>query len=245
MYWIDLNCDVGEGVGNEAALFPHISSCSIACGGHAGDAGTMKRISEQAIAAGVRIGAHPSYPDRANFGRVSINMDPASLQASVATQISALQAVLEPLGASLHHVKAHGALYNDLAPGGPLAGAYLDVLEQFGGSMRVYAPCGSRFAEMAAARHFDVWEESFADRAYHRDGRLVSRRKDGALLTDPVAIADRVKQMVIHGQVRTVEGTDYPLQAKTCCLHGDTPNAEEILAYLVAALAEDAIFVRK
>lgn len=245
MHWIDLNCDVGEGVGNEAALFPHISSCSIACGGHAGNADSMKNISEQALAAGVRIGAHPSYPDRAHFGRVSISMAPGSLQASVARQISALQAVLEPLGASLHHVKAHGALYNDLAPGGPLAEAYLDLLEQFGGSMRVYAPCGSRFAQMAAARDFEVWEEAFADRAYHSDGRLVSRKKDGALLTDPVAIAAQVKEMVLRGQVHTVEGTEYPLKAKTWCLHGDTPDAEEILAYLVTSLAEDAIFVRK
>ncbi len=245
MHWIDLNCDVGEGVGNEAALFPHISSCSIACGGHAGDAGTMKSISEQALTAGVRIGAHPSYPDRAHFGRVSVHMDPASLLSSVKRQISALQAVLEPLGGSMHHIKAHGALYNDLAPGGPLAEAYLDLLEQLGVSMRVYAPCGSRFAEMAAARDFEVWEEAFADRAYHSDGRLVSRKEAGALLTDPVAIADQVRQMVLRGQVSTVEGTDYPLRAKTWCLHGDTPDAEEILAYLVSALAEDAIFVRK
>lgn len=242
---IDLNCDVGEGVGNEASLFPWISSCNIACGGHAGDTASMLETATLATKHRVKIGAHPSYPDREHFGRAHMELDKEELQESIEQQITALLEVLGTLGLPLHHVKAHGALYNDLAAGGALALQYLEVLQRFGTNILVYAPCGSPFARLAGERGFQVWEEAFADRAYNADGSLVSRKKPGALLTSPRQVGEQVREMVLSGRVRCTDGSYFSLSPKTYCLHGDTPNAAEILTYLVKSLSGDSIQIQK
>ena len=242
---IDLNCDVGEGVGNEASLFPYISSCNIACGGHAGDADSMLNTATLARKYGVKTGAHPSYPDREHFGRAPIKLSSELLQQSIEQQIAALKEVLRPHEIPLHHIKAHGALYNDLAQGGSLALQYLEVLEQFGKDILLYAPCGSPFARLAGDRGFQVWEEAFADRAYEPDGNLVSRKKTGALLTSPLQVSQQVREMVLAGRVHCSDGSYFSLNPDTYCLHGDTPNAVEILTFLVKALSEDSIHIQK
>jgi UPF0271 protein len=244
-YHIDLNCDVGEGVGNEASLFPLISSCNIACGGHAGDAATMLQTATLARKHQVKIGAHPSYPDREHFGRLHMQMDKAELQKSIEQQITSLVEILGGPGTALHHIKAHGALYNDLASGGPLALQYLEVLEPFGNDVLVYAPCGSPFARLATDRGFKVWEEAFADRAYQADGTLVSRKKAGALLTSPSQVSEQVMEMVLTGRVRCADGSYFALRPRTFCLHGDTPNAVEILMFLVKSLQGESIQIQK
>ena len=193
----------------------------------------------------VKVGAHPSYPDREHFGRVHMELEKEVLQAHIEQQIKALQEIIGPLDIPLHHIKAHGALYNDLAAGGALALQYLEVLESFGKDTLVYAPCGSPFADLVRDRGFQVWEEAFADRAYEADGSLVSRKKPGALLTSPQEVSRQVREMVFSGRVRCMDGSYFYLNPKTYCLHGDTPNASEILRFLVNSLSGDSIHVQK
>lgn len=242
---IDLNCDVGEGMGNEAKLFPYLSSCNIAAGGHAGDADTMKTVASLARKHRLRVGAHPSYPDRLNFGRVSLSMGKREFQESIAAQISALMQVLGPLNMPMHHIKAHGALYNDLAPGGDLAEDYLGVLQPYRETLVLFAPCGSEFARLASEKGFNIWEEAFADRGYRPDGGLMPRREPGSILTDPDSVSEQVLGMITRGQVQCSDGSVYPMEPRTICIHGDNPNALEILAHLAAVLSEVPIRVEK
>lgn len=242
---IDLNCDVGEGMGNESLLFPYISSCNIATGGHAGDIDSMREVASLAIKHQVRIGAHPSYPDPQNFGRVSLEMEKRDFQESMAAQLNSLLEVLAPLKVTMNHIKAHGALYNDLAPGGRLALEYLEVLTPFKESQILYAPCGSEFAGMAREQGFHVWEEAFADRAYRADGGLVSRTLSGAVHTDPEVVVEQVLEMSTKNQVRCADGSFFSMKPDTICIHGDNPAALEILKMLTAALPESSIQVKK
>lgn len=242
---IDLNCDVGEGVGNEALLFPFISSCNIAAGGHAGDADTMKAVASLAITHQVLIGAHPSYPDRPNFGRVSMELPKTEFQERIERQVNSLLSVLEPLNVKMHHIKAHGALYNDLAPGGRLAREYLEVMESFKSSHTLYAPCGSKFAKIGAALGFDIWEEAFADRAYRPDGSLVPRSVTGAVLSDPQEVAHQVLGMIRENQVKTSDGSNFSIRPETICIHGDNPQAVDILTTLADSLSKASINIKK
>jgi UPF0271 protein len=242
---IDLNCDVGEGIGNEASLFPYISSCNIATGGHAGDAATMKEVASLAARHRVRVGAHPSYPDRENFGRKSLKLEKGEFQQSIALQLDALGQVLASLKMPMHHIKAHGALYNDLAGGGALALDYLEVLASRRAELKLFAPCGSAFSELAASKGFTIWEEAFADRAYRPDGGLVSRKEPGSVYTDPEQVARQVLGMISQGRVRCSDGSYYAMAPRTICLHGDTPKAAELLDHLTASLNEAQIQVVK
>jgi UPF0271 protein len=236
MHWIDLNCDAGEGVGNEPELFPFISSCSIACGGHAGDETSMEATIRLARQHGVKVGAHPAYPDREHFGRITMSIGRKDLQYSLENQLKGFMAVMRALDAPLHHIKAHGALYNDLATGGSLAESYLEVLEPYRQEAVLYVPCGSSFIGMAASRGFTIWEEGFADRAYEPDGSLVSRTRPGAVLTAPQTVFNQLREMVIGRRVKASNGSWISMEPRTYCLHGDTPNAVQILEYLKTAL---------
>ncbi|MDG1572832.1 5-oxoprolinase subunit PxpA [Robiginitalea sp. M366] len=241
MYQIDINCDTGEGIGNEALLMPLIGSCNIACGGHAGDMASMEMCVSLARKHGVRIGAHPSYPDREHFGRQSLVLAPDVLQASLQEQLRAMDQVLESSGAPLHHIKAHGALYNDLAVGGALAATYLQALAAYRGIAALYAPAGSAFADQAREAGYAVIEEAFGDRAYQPDGRLVPRTQAGAVLHTPEAVLAQLLEMVFHERVRSLQGAFVPLKAQTFCIHGDTAEAYEILAYLARELPKHQI----
>ena len=242
---IDLNCDVGEGMGNEYLLFPYITSCNIATGGHAGDTQSMSEVASLAAEHKIRIGAHPSYPDREHFGRVSMIMEKKAFQASIETQIDKFLGVLASLNLSMHHIKAHGALYNDLARGGQKALEFLEVLQPYRKMYTLYAPCGSEFARMAVERGYSIWEEAFADRAYEKGGSLVSRSESGAVFTDPVAVAQQVLEIVRRNRVKCSDGSFYDMTPGTLCIHGDNPKAIEILKYLTECLSQASINVLK
>lgn len=240
---IDLNCDVGEGVGNEAGLFPLISSCNIACGGHAGDPDLMRSLIRLAMDHGLKIGAHPSYPDREHFGRRSMELPENELHESLGRQLDAMHGALGACGARLHHIKAHGALYNDLAFKPALAKQYLDFLDPYRGQVILFSLYGSIFSELARLRGFEVWEEGFADRAYRCDGSLVPRSRDGAMLQLPEQVLEQIIAMVREERVACEEGWFHPMKVDTVCVHGDTPKALEILTYLSRKLANASIHI--
>lgn len=242
---IDINCDMGEGVGNEAQLMPLISSCNIACGGHAGDWNTMMTCVRLAQEHHVKIGAHPSYPDREHFGRRSLGLSPNQLIVSLREQMQQMETVLQACGASLHHIKPHGALYNDLARDPALGAVFLEALDAYKERAVLYVLAGSPFGAQAREAGFSIRAEAFADRAYNTDGSLVSRTLPGAVLHTPEAVLKQVLDMVQRSRVRAVQGGYIPMEADTYCVHGDTPEAYEILMYLSHRLPEHSIHIAK
>lgn len=229
---IDLNCDLGEGVGNEPQVLPLVSSCNIACGGHAGDEATMRWVVALAKKYKVKVGAHPSYPDSANFGRVTMELTPSKLIKTVREQINQLVSICAEEGTQLHHIKAHGALYNDIAKGGDLAKVFLEAIVPYKKDVFLYVPVKSVMAQLAIAEGFKIKKEAFADRNYNTDLSLVSRKMEHALIVSPNAVLEHLLRMVNEGKVRTVSGALENIHADTYCIHGDTPNALQILTYL-------------
>ena len=243
--YIDINCDVGEDIGNEAELLPLISSCNIACGGHAGDDASMAQVVKLAKKYGVRIGAHPSYPDKENFGRSSMDIGSTELTNSIRAQIHALKTILHKEQVSLHHIKPHGALYNDLAKNEALADLFLKAIATYRESVVLYAPPGSMIAKKAIKHGFKVKLEAFADRNYNQDLSLVSRKLPNAVLNDPKLVLDHLVRMVRENKVATIDGRESHIEAQTYCLHGDTPNALQILMYLSEELPKKQIYIQK
>lgn len=243
---IDLNSDLGEGAGHDAEIMAFITSANIACGGHAGDDRTMRETVALALRHGVSLGAHPGYPDKANFGRIPIEMDDLALIEEVAAQVRTLVGIAGETGASVRHVKAHGALYNqaerDAAIARTIATAIFD--DDRGASLIVFAPPGS--AMLAAARAMDlrVAREGFVDRAYEADGTLRSRRLPGAVHSDPAVAAAQALSFVREGGVRAFDGSFLRLEVDTLCLHGDTPGAVAIARAVRSALDGASVDVR-
>lgn len=239
---LDLNSDVGEGVGNEALLMPYITSCNIACGAHAGDVATMDTVLQLAVDHQVKIGAHPSYPDRANFGRIAMDITPEALEQSLLAQLQLFQERLALLpGATLHHIKAHGALYNVSATDGTVAQLIVKVVQQTAPNAVLYVPYGSVIANIATAAGLTIQYEIFADRNYQDDLQLVSRSESNAVLTNTKEVASHVAQMVLEGKVQTVSGKLVPIQADTCCVHGDNEAAIAIVKELHHLLTQKGI----
>lgn len=235
---IDLNCDLGEGIGNEPEVLPLVSSCNIACGGHAGDIATMEWVVSLAKEHQVKIGAHPSYPDKANFGRVTVDLKSSELIATLREQINQLVLVCTEAGVRLHHIKAHGALYNDIAKGGDLAKVFLEAITPYKADIFLYVPAASTLEKLASEEGFRIKKEAFADRNYNPDLSLVSRRMDSALIVTPDLVLEHLLRMVTEGKVLTVSGTLIAIEADTYCIHGDTPNALQILTYLSQQLSK-------
>ncbi|RNL91429.1 5-oxoprolinase subunit PxpA [Sinomicrobium pectinilyticum] len=229
---IKLNCDVGEGLDNEHLLMPYISSCSIACGGHAGDRGSMQRVADLAVKYKVGAGAHPSYPDRENFGRESIKMEEGELMKCVQRQVVTLENVLREKRIPLHHIKAHGALYNDMARKTDIAEIFLSALISYRERVPLYVPYNSEIAKLAVARGFRIIYEAFADRNYNNDLSLLSRKEKKAVILDKEKVLRHVLFMAKEGKVRTSDGSEVKIRADTFCLHGDNAHAVEILKYL-------------
>ena len=229
---IDINCDVGEGRNNEHLLMPYINSCNIACGAHAGDTQTMERVVELAIYNNVKIGAHPSYPDKENFGRISMEIHPSELRKTLRNQIKLLEKEVHSHGQSIHHIKPHGALYNDLVKDKNLAVGFLNSLKDYLQSYKLFVPFGSVIAKEAEKRDVIVVYEAFADRNYNDDLSLVSREEDNAVLVNTNEIIKHVSGMVKNGLVTTVSGKKIPITASTICVHSDTANAVEIVKQL-------------
>ena len=216
---IDINCDMGEleDSAHEAALMEHITSANIACGGHAGDEAIMERTSRLALERGVRIGAHPGYPDRANFGRIEMAMTPAETADTVSEQIGRLDGVVRRLGGSIEYVKPHGALYNVAVHNGEVARAIAQGVARWNPDTLVFGLAGSPMLEVWRGMGLRVAGEAFADRRYEPDGTLRSRKFSDALITDPQAAAAQAVRLAREGKAQTI------------CVHGDTPGAVKIL----------------
>ncbi len=242
---IDINCDLGEGVDNEVDIMPMISSCSIACGGHAGNLETMERVVGLAQANGVLVGAHPSYPDKENFGRVSMSISAEALKKSIKEQIESLVVVLKARKMELNHIKAHGALYNDIAKDKDLAGLFLDSIALYKEKVFLYVPYASEIAKQAKETGYRIKYEAFADRNYNLDLSLVSRKAPNALIQEPKEVLDHILHMVNKGMVKTASGTTKQLLADTYCIHGDSPATLQILMYLSQQLPNKQIFIKK
>jgi len=243
---IDLNSDLGEGAGHDAEIMPLITSANIACGGHAGDERTMRETIALALKHGVAIGAHPGYPDRANFGRNPMNMDPLALIESVAGQIRGLVELASAADAKVTHVKAHGAMYNQADNDAGIAksiaiGIYDDAR---GADLLVFAAPRSKMLEAARAMDLRVAREGFIDRAYEPDGTLRSRKLPGAVHTDPTVAAAQALSFLKEGGVRAHDGSFLKLEVDTLCFHGDTPGAPAIAAAVREALAREGVAVR-
>lgn len=241
---IDINADVGEGIGNEAMLFSYISSCNIACGGHAGDAQSMNEIVVLAKENGVKIGAHPSFPDKANFGREIMNISCAALYTSIKDQIKSLLSVTRAHHAQLHHVKPHGALYNLAAKDETTAQVIVDVMKRFHQPLKLYVPFGSVIAKLAQEQGVAILYEAFADRNYNNDLSLVRRKLDNAVITEASQVCIHVLNMVIHQKVTTIAGNEVPIYADTICVHGDNPKAIDLVKSLCHFLNEHAIAIK-
>ncbi len=229
---IHINCDVGEGVGNEEILMPYLNACNIACGGHAGDVETMNTVVALAKKYQVEIGAHPSYPDRANFGRVSVEMKEAEFIQTIQQQISNLEEIVALHNAKITHIKPHGALYNDVAKSIEKAQLFLKAISTYKDKYQLYIPHNSVIETEALQQNFKVFYEAFADRNYEDDLTLVSRKKSNAVLTEIGEIIPHVSTLKNEQKVHTISGRKINLKSNTFCVHSDTLNAIEIVQQL-------------
>jgi UPF0271 protein len=245
---IDLNADLGETVdgvptADDEAMFAVISSASVACGGHAGDATSMRVAVERATRFGVALGAHPSFPDRAGFGRVAVPLDPDDLRAVVDAQLTDLAEA----GADIRYVKPHGALYHasgaDPALARAVAAAVVRLSDRVGRAVPVLA-LGDALATAAAETGLPFVREAFLDRGYLADGTLVPRAAPGALLADPELVAERAVLLAREGVVEAVDGTFIRAEASSFCVHGDSPSAVAMAQAVRAALDAAGIEVR-
>jgi UPF0271 protein len=246
---IDLNCDMGEIAaaavdGSQESMMPHITSVNIACGGHAGDQNMMRLTIEQAQRWGLSIGAHPGYPDRANFGRVELDMRPEDVVQSVYEQICALDEVARQCSAAISHVKAHGALYNQAVSNRELASAISEGAARFSRQIVLVGLAGSAMLEVFRDAGFQVAAEAFADRRYEADGTLRSRKLAGALLNDPAEAANQALRVARDGRVIAADRSELSIQCDTICIHGDTPGAPHIAAAVARALREHGVELR-
>jgi 5-oxoprolinase (ATP-hydrolysing) subunit A len=232
---VDLNADVGEGAGSDDVLLDLVTSASVACGVHAGDRDTMRRTLDAAARRGVVVGAHPSYPDRAGFGRRPLAMAPAQITDEVLSQVLALEALAAAGGARVRFVKPHGALYLRMAEDESCAAAVAEAV-QAAGDLVLLAPAGSPAIGAAAAVGVRVATEAFADRAYRPDGRLAPRSDPGAVIDDPAEAARRALRIAVDHLVTAVDGTVIDLSASSICVHSDTPGAATLAAGVRAAL---------
>jgi 5-oxoprolinase (ATP-hydrolysing) subunit A len=245
---IDLNADVGEatgaaGVEVERTLLGLVTSVHVACGGHAGDSDSMTATVAAALDHGVRIGAHPSYPDRAGFGRQPMAIDRAELGASLSAQVAALDRICRAAGTAVASVKAHGALYAEVAKGGAVYETMRDaVRDSVGDGVALVLPSGCRAMAMALRDGLDAAEEGFCDRAYRHDGGLVSREEPGAVVADPAAAAAQALSLA-RGAVVADDGSVLTLWVDTLCIHGDSPGAVAIASAVRTAMADVGITV--
>ena len=241
---IDLNCDMGEGAGEDEGIVPLVSSINVACGFHAGDPATIRATIRLAARHGVAVGAHPSYPDREGFGRVPMVRSPEDVRDDVLYQVAAVRAFCAAEGVPLVHVKPHGALYNTAAQDPVLAAAICEAVRQVDPGLVIVCLAGSPMAGVVRSLGMRCAEEAFADRGYTPEGTLVPRGRPGALVDDPGAVAERVAAMARDRRVTSVAGTPVTVAADTICLHGDTPGAAELATAIRARLTRDGIEVR-
>ncbi len=237
---IDLNADVGEGL-DDSALLPFVTSANVACGLHAGDPFSMDETVAAALSQGVRVGAHPGYPDPANFGRLRVEMSADAVEALVLYQISALDGFVRSRGGTMTHVKPHGALYHAAAEFPDVARAIAEAVRRLRPSLVLFGPPGSLLMEAGREAGLPVAAEAFADRRYLPDGSLVPRTERGAVLSSPDEAAEQALSLARDGRVITNQGTTISVHADTLCIHGDTPGAPEFARRIHERFREEGI----
>ena len=242
---IDINCDMGEGMLNDASLMPFISSANIACGYHAGNEDIIKRTIELALENNVAIGAHPSYNDRENFGRLSQSIALVELAELISDQISLFEKITNQMGCKIHHVKLHGSLYNDCAKDALLSKIVAQTIQAIDPSIMLYGLSGSHTIKEARAIGLRSVQEVFADRTYQANGQLTPRYLDHALITDPIESAKQVLSMVLDQELKADDGTMIAVNAETVCIHGDHEAAVEIAKNLFNTLQQYKIEIKQ
>jgi UPF0271 protein len=241
MLSIDLNCDMGEGFLQDDLIMPFISSVNIACGCHAGDIETMKHTIEYALKNNVAIGAHPSYPDKENFGRVKMEFSSSEIFPLIKEQVELLEDMAKTMGAKLHHVKPHGALYNAAAQDEELSDTICQVIKIVNDDLTIYGLSGSKLIEVAKKNNLETRSEVFADRTYQDDGSLTPRNQPNALIKKSGAALQQVLTMIKESKVISISGKEIPIVAETICIHGDGENAAEFAKKIYGALLKNNI----
>lgn len=247
MLTIDLNCDMGEGMPNDAALMPLISSANIACGGHAGDADTMRRTIEMALKYNVAIGGHPSYPDRKNFGRkdlVGLSLQAEDIPSIITGQILQLKKICLEFSTPLHHIKPHGALYNRAAADSEISALICNAVKQIDPLLMLYGLSGSKMKSEAAKCGLKFVSEVFADRSYQEGGSLTPRSQPHALIESEKNAIDQVLSLVMNGFTTSIEGSHIPVEAETICLHSDGGKAVDFARLINETFKAENIKIR-
>lgn len=249
MFSIDLNCDMGESfgawtMGSDAALMDYVSSVNIACGFHAGDSSVIRQTIETAIEKGVKIGAHPSYPDLQGFGRREMKMSPREVFDITLYQVAALKGICEAFGAKLNHVKPHGALYNTAAKSPELAAAIAEAVKKLDANLIIYGLSGSFLISEAEKIGLPTASEVFADRTYQNDGTLTPRIQPNALIHEADQSIAQVLQMIFQQSVTATDGTNIVLKAETVCVHGDGANALEFAKIINSELTRNGVKIQ-
>lgn len=221
MIRIDINCDLGEGTGNDALLMPHISSCNVACGGHFGDAQSIKNCLKLAKKHQVKVGAHPSFEDKENFGRVRLDWGRSRFRESVTKQLQNFTSVATELGMELHHIKMHGALYHATANEPDFAEWCVELLREFYPNKPIYSLPDSLLHQLCKKYNQPFIAEAFADRAYQANGQLVARSEIGSVLHNVQEVCNQIESIAKFHQVKSIQGEIIQLQAETLCIHGD------------------------
>ncbi len=244
MRYIDINCDMGEGMDNDAALMPYISSANIACGYHAGNEETMQQTVALASRYGVAIGAHVSFPDKENFGRKEMELSPDVVYELVLQQLIILQKIVKTQAVSIKHVKPHGALYNMSARDKQLADIIARVVHDFDPSLMLVGLSDSHSINEAKTLGLQTASEAFADRRYEENGSLRLRSLPGALLEDADEVAEQVLKMVSNKTVIAITGKEIPVTAETICIHGDGKHAVEFAQTIYQNLKNHSIEIK-
>lgn len=243
MKYIDLNADLGEGCGDDLAIIPLLSSANISCGAHAGSEADILKALQACKQHQVCVGAHPSYPDRTNFGRQALTMSAAELTTSLQQQLSYFQTLADATGISMSYVKPHGALYNQAAVDIQLATLVTDVVKAHRADLAVLTlPDGAMF-HAAKAAGLPVYQEAFADRAYLASGQLVPRSQPGAVLDHQAALQQSLR-LVQTGSINSIDHQQIQLNADSLCLHGDSPEALQLARDLSSALQQAGVHIR-
>ena len=243
---IDLNADLGEGfgvwrLGDDEALLDVITSANVACGFHAGDPTIMRRVCAAAVERGVAIGAQVGYRDLHGFGRRQMHVTSEDLAADVLYQIGALDACARAAGGAVRYVKPHGALYNTALDDRDQAGAVAAAIAAYDRSLPLLALPGSALAEAAHAAGLPFVAEAFADRAYLPSGRLVPRSEPDAVVDNPADVVARAAAFVLHRRVTAVDGSVLPVEARSLCVHGDTPGAAQLAGEIRRSLVDAGV----
>ncbi|MFM8805991.1 MAG: 5-oxoprolinase subunit PxpA [Sphingomonadales bacterium] len=241
---IDINCDLGEETGIEAAIMPYITTANIACGAHAGNLTTIFNTIELAKKFGVAIGAHPSYPDRENFGRLVMSIDDSTLVRSISEQINAVAAIANQADYPIGHIKFHGALYNEAAKNKTVAEILVKTIASLNPSWVLYGPPASELEKAAHTHTIAYCREGFLDRTYQDDGSLTPRSDPQALITSETKSIQQALQMIRQQTVTTLSGKTISLPVQTLCLHGDGPHALPIAKTLRSELNKETITTR-